>query len=195
MTRNRTDGADLPRFDEAVLDRIDKRGMGDPIAIVDSIQKDRGRAWLVEALSDLVREIAENRVRDLLRKHRHATERQAVRNARRELAETPGRGRSVRDRFAYSAEMDVHEMASEFVYIPGKGRIPHAECTSEDLRDRAAFLDRLSGTLSRRGGWYREVADRIVEEGVATFGDLSSLPLFPNGETPEEMASEGAVAV
>lgn len=194
MTRHPTEGPGLGDFDAAVLGSI-KRGATDPERIVGNLTKRHGEAWLVAALTELTQEIAVQRTRDLLRSYRLNAERKARHTAHREVAEESRK--PVKDRIVRVAGenggMDTSALADVPVHIPGKGMVLYGDCTADDLRLRGEMYARIAGRNSSRAVWCREVAEKIVAEQVGVLRDLSSLPVLPNGESPDEMGGDMAV--
>jgi len=188
VTHHRTEGPGLGEFDAAVLGSI-KRGATDPARIVSNLVKRHGESWLVAALTELTTEVAEERTRDLLRAYRLNAERRASRKAKGAAA-TKSRKPVAERLVVLSTDIPTDELADVPVHIPGRGNVLYGDCTSDDMRTRAAMYDRIAGRNSKRGHWCLDVASKIDAEQAGTLRNLSSLPPLPNGEEPGEMGEE-----
>lgn len=187
-------------FDLAVMNRA-KAGENDPKEIVSGLVKREGINWLTTAFAEIVVEVAERRAADLLRNHRRSAERKASANARSSAAEgtkkSTTRNMRAKVRLTAAREDALHEgmlsvadIADESVFIDGEGWKRYGDCTSSNLRTRAASYAKSAGTHTKRSIWLDGVADLMDTEKATTLDDIAYIPVLPNGETPSEMGDE-----
>lgn len=194
-----TDAGKLADFEAAVLHLV-KNGVGDPKRILSTLVEREGEQWLVESFTEQIEELAEHHIRDLIRSNRQHAERKA----RAEATGSPHRKTKSATRTAVAERivavdeinqtgMDTAALADVLVYVPGKGNILYGDCTVADMKARARMYEKIAGANSKRAIWCYEVAGQMERENVGKLRDLATLPLLPNGDTPE--SSREAVAV
>lgn len=135
-------------------------GEKDPLNILKRIEKEHG-----DNLGSLLIPYAEEIIRE-----------RAVRalSARRRTCETA----LSRD----DSEVAQQHVKMASVWIPDVGWKRYADCTAEEIEERARYYEEMGSMMLAKASWCREVAMLMRVEGADTLGELDTIPPIPGGD-------------
>lgn len=151
---------------EEAIQQLITLGEKDPAEIARKIEERHGRDWLADELLARSTEF----VGGMARQRLGAERRHAV--VRIPKTDVP------------AGELKLKSVWIPDLLAPGVGgHKAMADCTAEDFDRRATWLTGLSEAVARQSQWFRDLADRMRDQGAKTFrGYRGQLPTLPDPE-------------
>jgi len=147
-------------LEEAILQLIEL-GEKDPLVIARKIVERNDADWLAEQMLPYCEQFLSELSRQRLGSQRRSSQ----------LALRPG------------DDLADAELKLRSVWVPEQGWKRAADMTADDLDVRAAYLERLAGSIAIQASWFREVSGLMRAEGAKTLGRLkAALPPLPGHE-------------